>query len=123
MKGGCKKFCVSGHFAGDCIFQEWIKNDYNKSLPNDLIDRLLSDYKSPEDLIGENGLLKQLTKALVERVLQAEITGHLGHDKHAPVTNETRNARNGKSNKALKGISAGFRLKSPVTATAASNRN
>jgi transposase-like protein len=72
-------------------------------LPNDLIDALLSNYKKPEDLIGENGLLKQLTKALVERALQAEMTEHLGHDKHSPVNNTTGNARNGKSTKTLKG--------------------
>ena len=41
------------------------------------IDNLLADYKKPEDLIGEHGLLKQLTKALVERALQAEIAEHL----------------------------------------------
>jgi len=74
-----------------------------KSLPTDLIDGLLADYKKPEDLIGENGLLKQLTKALVERALQAEMAGHLGHDKHETVTNSTGNARNGKSRKTLKG--------------------
>ncbi len=74
-----------------------------KSLPTDLIDSLLADYKKPEDLIGENGLLKQLTKALVERALQAEMAGHLGHDKHETVTNSTGNARNGKSRKTLKG--------------------
>ncbi len=74
-----------------------------KSLPTDLIDSLLADYKKPEDLIGENGLLKQLTKALVERALQAEITEYLGHDKHETVTNLTGNARNGKSRKTLKG--------------------
>ena len=39
-----------------------------KPLPTGLIDSLLADYKKPEDLIGEHGLLKQLTKALVERV-------------------------------------------------------
>ena len=38
-----------------------------KAVPKDLIDSLLADYKKPEDLIGENGLLKQLTKLLVER--------------------------------------------------------
>ena len=74
-----------------------------KTLPNDLIDQLLSGYKKPEDLIGENGLLKQLTKALIERALQAEMTEHLGHDKHATVSNLTGNARNGKSSKTLKG--------------------
>ena len=74
-----------------------------KTLPNDLIDQLLSGYKKPEDLIGENGLLKQLTKALIERALQAEMTERLGYDKHATVSNLTGNARNGKSNKTLKG--------------------
>jgi hypothetical protein len=57
-----------------------------KAVPKDLIDSLLADYKKPEDLIGENGLLKQLTKLLVERALDAEMSEHLGHDKNAPVT-------------------------------------
>jgi putative transposase len=47
-----------------------------------LIDRLLADYKKPEDLIGENGLLKQLTKRLVERALEVEMAEHLGHAKN-----------------------------------------
>ena len=68
-----------------------------KALPDDLIDSLLSNYKKPEDLIGENGLLKQLTKALVERALQAEMSDHLGHDKNESINNLTGNARNGKS--------------------------
>ena len=43
------------------------QNKALKVLPNDLIDELLAGYQKPEDLIGENGLLKQLTKALVKR--------------------------------------------------------
>jgi len=74
-----------------------------KALPTDLIDSLLSGYKKPEDLIGENGLLKQLTKALVERALAAEMEAHLGHAKNEAVTNPAGNARNGKSSKTLKG--------------------
>ena len=74
-----------------------------KALPADLIDSLLSDYKKPEDLIGEHGLLKQLTKILVERALEAEMAEHLGHAKHEPVANPAGNARNGKSRKTLKG--------------------
>jgi len=75
----------------------------SKSIPTELLDSLLSGYQKPEDLIGENGLLKQLTKALVERALEAEMTEHLGHAKHEPVTNPSGNARNGKSRKNLKG--------------------
>ena len=74
-----------------------------KALPADLIDSLLSDYKKPEDLIGENGLLKQLTKALVERALAAEMEVHLGHAKNEAITNPAGNARNGTSRKTLKG--------------------
>ncbi|ATG90504.1 IS256 family transposase [Methylomonas koyamae] len=74
-----------------------------KSIPTELIDSLLSGYQKPEDLLGENGLLKQLTKALVERALEAEMTEHLGHGKHEAVGNPTGNTRNGKSRKTLKG--------------------
>ena len=49
-----------------------------------LIDQLLSDYKKPEDIIGENGLLKEVTKAILERALQAEMRDHLGYEKHDP---------------------------------------
>lgn len=68
-----------------------------------LADSLLTNYKKPEDLIGENGLLKQLTKMLVERALETEMAEHLSHDKSDPVTNVTGNARNGHSAKTLKG--------------------
>ena len=74
-----------------------------KALPKDVIDSLLTGYKKPEDLIGEHGLLKQLTKALVERALQAEMAEHLGHGKNESVTNTSRNTRNGTSSKTLKG--------------------
>jgi hypothetical protein len=68
-----------------------------------LIDQLLTDYKRPEDIIGENGLLKELTKAILERALQAEITDHLGYEKHDPAGHHRGNSRNGKSQKTLKG--------------------
>jgi len=61
------------------------------------------NYTKPEDLIGENGLLKQLTKALFERALQAEMTVHLGHERHGSITVKGGNARNGNSTKTIKG--------------------
>ncbi|KKY05929.1 IS256 family transposase, partial [Xanthomonas phaseoli] len=72
-------------------------------VPDELLSSLLVNYTKPEDLIGENGLLKQLTKRLVERALDAEMTEHLGHDKHEPVANAAGNTRNGRSRKTLKG--------------------
>jgi putative transposase len=55
-----------------------------KDIDNELIDKLLEDYKNPEDLIGEDGLLKQLTKRLLERAMAAELTEHDGYEKHDP---------------------------------------
>jgi putative transposase len=68
-----------------------------------LIDELLKDYQKPEDVIGENGLLKQLTKALLERAMSAELTHHLGYEKHSPAGYNSGNSRNGSSTKTLKG--------------------
>jgi putative transposase len=69
-------------------------------IDKELVDRLLVGYEKPEDIIGESGLLKQLTQALVERALSAELTMHLGYEKHAP---EGHNSGNGVSGKRLKG--------------------
>jgi putative transposase len=74
-----------------------------KAVQKELLDSLLADYRKPEDLIGENGLLKQLTKLLVEKALEAEMADHLGHGKNEPVENPAGNTRNGKSRKTLKG--------------------
>lgn len=70
---------------------------------NELIDKLLEDYKSPEDLIGEDGLLKQLTKRLLERAMAAELTEHVGYEKHDPAGRNRGNSRNGTSPKTIKG--------------------
>nr|WP_315229124.1 IS256 family transposase [uncultured Albidiferax sp.] len=69
----------------------------------ELLSSLLAKYKKPEDLIGENGLLNQLTKLLVEKALDTELTHHLGHARHEAVANASGNTRNGKSKKTLKG--------------------
>lgn len=71
-----------------------------------LLDDLLSDYKTPEQIFGEQGLVKLLTKRLVERALQAELGHHLSVGA-APEAEETdavpgRNSRNGFSKKTVK---------------------
>jgi putative transposase len=78
-----------------------------------LIDQLLANYKTPEDIAGENGLLKQLTKAVLERAMQAELTGHLGYEKHDRSGRKSGNARNGTSRKALKGDFGKIELETP----------
>lgn len=68
----------------------------------EVLDELLKGIKTQSDLAGPNGLLKALTKALVERALEGELTHHLGYDKHDPAGYGNGNARNGKSRKTLK---------------------
>jgi len=70
---------------------------------DELLDELMKNYKKPEDLIGESGLLKQLTKAIIERAMKTEMTAHLGYEKHDPDGKKSGNSRNGKSKKTIKG--------------------
>lgn len=73
----------------------------------ELLDELLKDYQAPDDLVGQNGLLKKLTAALVERCLNAEMDHHLESDRAQPEPEapapKPRNRRNGHSKKTLKG--------------------
>jgi len=68
-----------------------------------LVDELLKGCEKPEDIIGENGLVKRLTKAVLERALQAELTHHLGYDKYDPAGHHSGNSRNGVTSKTVKG--------------------
>jgi putative transposase len=79
-----------------------------------LIDQLLAEHgHRPQDIAGENGLLKQLTKALLERAMQAELGDHLGYQKHDPAGYNSGNSRNGKSSKKLKGDFGEIELETP----------
>jgi putative transposase len=83
------------------------------TIDNELIDKLLEDYEKPEDLIGENGLLKQLTKRLLERAMAAELTEHVGYEKHDGAGDHSGNSRNGESAKTIKGSFGTLPLKVP----------
>ena len=73
------------------------------AFPQALLDHVIANYKQPSDLIGENGMLKQLTKAVFEAALKAEMAQHLGHAQHGSVGNDTSNVRNGHSRKTISG--------------------
>src|ERR1700746_968699 len=67
----------------------------------ELLDQLLANYEKPEDLTGDDGLFKQLKKALIERALGAELTEHLGYEKGDPAGRGSGNSRNGTSPKTI----------------------
>src|SRR5438132_9228045 len=71
----------------------------NSMITPELLDQLLANYEKPEDLTREDGLFKQLKKALIERALGAELTEHLGYEKGDPGGRGSGNSRNGTSGK------------------------
>lgn len=68
----------------------------------ELIKELIKD-KNPEEILGKDGLMKELVKELVECAMEAEMNNHLGYEKNDPKGNNSGNSRNGKSKKTVKG--------------------
>ena len=79
-----------------------IKPKVNPSIDLNLIDSLIKQYDNPMDIFRENGLMMQLKKAIVERVMEGELTTELGYEKNAPSGNNSGNSRNGYTEKTLK---------------------
>lgn len=67
-----------------------------------LLGELMEDGADAEDLFGQNGLTNQLKKRMAERILEAELTDHLGYEKHGSDGHNRGNSRNGKTTKTLK---------------------
>ena len=66
-----------------------------------MLDRLLEG-KRPEEVVGQGGLLEDLTKRLLERALEGELTEHLGYEKHSAEGRNGGNSRNGRNRKRVK---------------------
>lgn len=84
------------------------------TISKEVLDELIKDYRNPEDLLGEGGLLKQLTKALLERAMNAELTHELGFEKNDKSSlKENGNRRNGTSAKTIKSKHGAIELAIP----------
>jgi putative transposase len=73
----------------------------SQKITPEMLDHLLEGVENAEDLFGQGGLLKQLSQRLIERMLEGELTDHLGYDKHALVGRGSGNSRNGHRSKTL----------------------
>ena len=73
------------------------------TISNEVLDELLKGCKRPEDLLGDAGLMKELKVRLMERMLGAELTAHLGYEAGAEPPAEQSNRRNGVATKRVKG--------------------
>jgi putative transposase len=72
-----------------------------KSRADELLDELLGECQSAEDILGRGGLIKQLTKRALERALKGEMTTHLGYEAHERGAEPRENTRNGATRKKL----------------------
>jgi transposase-like protein len=70
------------------------------SFKKEFLDELLKGKKTQDDLFGEKGLFKELQKALIQRILEAEMSHHLGYEKYEQSKSEG-NYRNGSTPKKL----------------------
>ena len=83
------------------------------AITNDILDELLGNAKTGNDLFGKDGVLKDLSRQLVERMLQTEITHHLGYEKSAIEGHHSGNSRNGTTKKTIKTGSGEIEIEVP----------
>jgi putative transposase len=80
---------------------------------DEVIDELLAGACSEEEIVGPGGLLARLTKRLVERAIEVELTDHLGYEPHAEPPGGTGNTRNGSTPKTLVTEHGAVRIDTP----------
>src|SRR5664279_2266093 len=73
----------------------------DRRISNEMIDELLAGASTEQEIAGPGGLLAELTKRLVERAMEVEITDHLGYEPHREPPGGTGNTRNGSTSKTL----------------------
>jgi putative transposase len=78
-----------------------LPGEIRELLPDGLVDEMLAGARSEEETVGPGGLLSQLTKRLVERAMEVELTDHLGFEPHLEPPGGTGNPRNGTTPKTL----------------------
>ena len=96
---------AEGRLAGEATASagilERVPDDLRGKLPNELVDELLAGARTEEEIFGRDGLFNQLTKRLVERAMEVEVTDHLGYEPHREPPGGTGNTRNGSTPKTL----------------------
>jgi putative transposase len=78
-----------------------LPEEVRERLSDEVIDELLAGARTEEEIVGPGGVLAQLTKRLVERALQAELTEYLGYEPHQEPPGGVGNTRNGSTAKTL----------------------
>jgi putative transposase len=90
-----------------------LSREVRERLGDELIDELLAGARTEEEIVGPGGLLAELTRRLVERAMSAELTEHLGYERHQEPPGGAGNARNGSTPKTLATEQGPVAIKSP----------
>jgi transposase-like protein len=89
------------------------KKTENQIRQDALLDELIKECDNPAEILSKQGLLGQLTKRLVERALNEELTDHLGYEPHSSNGRSSGNNRNGKGKKRVQSDSGEFDIEVP----------
>jgi len=90
-----------------------LPDEMRDKLPDELVDELLAGARTEEEIAGPGGLLAQLTKRLVERAMEVELTDHLGYERHREPLGGSANTRNGATPKSLVTEQGSVQIKTP----------
>src|SRR6476659_2421899 len=103
----------SGEPASPAGILDSVADEIRRQLPDELVDELLAGAKTEEEIVGPGGLLSQLTKRLVQRALEVELTDHLGYEPHQEPPGGSGNTRNGSTSKTLITEQGPVRIETP----------
>jgi putative transposase len=92
---------------------ERLPDEMREKLPDELVDELLAGAATEEEIVGPGGLLSQLTKRLVERAMEVELTDHLGYEPRQEPPGGIGNTRNGATPKTLTTEHGPVEIKAP----------
>jgi putative transposase len=99
--------------SGPADSLQGVSDDLRRRLPDAVVDELLAGARSEEEIVGPGGVLAQLTKRLVERALEVELTDHLGYESHAEPPGGAGNIRNGSTAKSLITENGSVQIRAP----------
>jgi putative transposase len=103
----------AGRDAGAAAMADRLPDEVRELLPDEVVDRLLAGASSEEEIVGPGGLLSRLTKRLVERAMEVELTDHLGYEHGYAPPGGVGNTRNGTTPKTLQTEHGAVRIDAP----------
>src|SRR3954451_16702102 len=92
---------LAGEATASAGILDRVPDDLRKQLPDEVVDGLLAGAKTEGEIFGPGGVFSQLTRRLVERAVEVELTDHLGYERHREPPGGAGNTRNGSTPKTL----------------------